>query len=59
MVAILHSSVNNINDEQKIIHNMINSLSASDKHHVVLSVFVSIFNLLRSSASKFQVLKGK
>ena len=38
---------------------MISSLSASDKHLVVLSVFVSVFNLLRASASKFQVMKGE
>lgn len=57
-MAVLNSDVNNNDDEAKFIQTMISSLTASDEHHTVLNVLVSVFNLLRSSSSKFQVLKG-
>lgn len=57
-VAILHSSGCDSADEEKVINTLVNSLSAGENSAVVLRVFVSVFNLLCSTSSKFQVLKG-
>lgn len=58
MIAVLNSDVSSNDDEARFIQSMISSLTASDKHVTVLNVLVSAFNLLRSSSSKFQVLKA-
>jgi hypothetical protein len=42
-----------------VIESVISQLSASDNSLVVLTIFVSVFNILRSSTSKFLVLKGE
>jgi hypothetical protein len=59
IIAILHSTVNDSADEQKVIKSLTDNLSASDNALVALRVFVSVLNLLRCAPAKFQVLKGK
>jgi hypothetical protein len=58
IVAILHSAVSDSSDEQRVITTLVDSLSANANGAVVVRIFVSVFNLLRSSSSKFHVLKG-
>lgn len=56
IIAILYSHVTDIAKEQTVVQSLVDNLSQHKNAPLVLRVFVSVFNLLRPVASKFQVL---
>jgi hypothetical protein len=59
IIAIMNTSVEVERSEgDEVIRTLIDNISASDNAKVVITVFVSVFNLLHSTKSKFEVMKG-